>query len=602
MFERLLESIASARVRRLVRQFVRLVNRPLGSRGASRRRRLADRILGVGAPAVAPLIEMFDAISDSYRGPDDRRLEILKLVLRIGGRDAVDFVCRVALRDLWPEVRDKALYSLRQFGGERAVVVLADALSDPALRLRAVSALEQVGGPRAVELLCQALGDRDEHVRFCAVKALSAIGNPSAAPALCKVALQDPEGLNRAYAADALTRLHDSRTADHLWQAFCGPDSAVRTAAAYALVRLQDRRVADYFLTQALTATDAAAVENASAALSSVGALTHTDSKAVFAALSYDGHRYELPHGGQVSPDARRIVVHALSLQEHHVRRSAAYVLEKLGVPDDPPVEAWYAVGKGDWDRTRALGNAAVPALCFVAGDQDEPWERQHAAASVLSSMDVTAFSAESWRLIEASIDSGSWGRDDVHKLAERLVASPVEACRIRAMGLLERHELDPGLLAQLMGDGVTALRLRAVVRARHLCAKDVADRSDLLFTHPMEFTEKIGPRLLEASGDSSAEVRTIADAAIAEVRTAVLALARGSEGSRAAEAIRILTKVGPLDPKLAELLGPRASKWRCSCDAEDTSHGDITDWQRYGSWIEAAEAYVSACAAARHS
>jgi len=80
-----------------------------------------------------------------------------------------------------------------------------------------------------------------------------------------------------------------------------------------------------------------------------------------------------------------RGLTEALKDKEAVVREAAASALDRIGVPDDPAVRAWYAVAKKNWAAAGTLGEAAVEPLCSSLKDPDP--KVRDAAADVLDTV-----------------------------------------------------------------------------------------------------------------------------------------------------------------------------------------------------------------------
>ncbi len=91
--------------------------------------------------------------------------------------------------------RMRAVFALRNIGGDEAVDALGAAFADPSALLRHELAyvMGQMSDPHAIPVLIERLSDPDEHVmvRHEAAEALGAIGEESARPVLEKF-LHDP--------------------------------------------------------------------------------------------------------------------------------------------------------------------------------------------------------------------------------------------------------------------------------------------------------------------------------------------------------------------------------------------------------------------------
>ena len=89
-----------------------------------------------------------------------------------------------------------------------------------------------------------------------------------------------------------------------------------------------------------------------------------------------------------------RGLAEALKDKEASVREAAASALDRIGVPDDPAVRAWYAVVRRDWAAAEALDDAAVAPLCSSLDNSDA--SIRHAAAETLGRVGQPAV----WHLV----------------------------------------------------------------------------------------------------------------------------------------------------------------------------------------------------------
>ena len=69
--------------------------------------------------------------------------------------------------------------------------------------------------------------------------------------------------------------------------------------------------------------------------------------------------------------------------QKH--RKLIAAALEKIGVPDEPDLQAWFAVLKGNWEWARSYGELAVEPC--IAALQDDDHRTRRLAAEVLGDL-----------------------------------------------------------------------------------------------------------------------------------------------------------------------------------------------------------------------
>jgi HEAT repeat protein len=112
------------------------------------------------------------------------------------------------LRSADVTVRSDAAHQLGKLGDERAVPVLAEAVSDSDeyVRKSAVMALRRIGGTAAMEALRTALGDRSEQVILQAVNGLRDMRDKEAVEPLIRVLARRERSLQLA-ATDALVRI-----------------------------------------------------------------------------------------------------------------------------------------------------------------------------------------------------------------------------------------------------------------------------------------------------------------------------------------------------------------------------------------------------------
>ena len=111
-----------------------------------------------------------------------------------------------------PRVRQYLTLVLGRIGDKRAVPVLTEGLSDPAVetRIYALIALAELQDRSAVPAVMKAAHDDDKDVRKTAIYALGDLKDPSAVP-LLESALDDPVADIRFNAALALSRFGDTR-------------------------------------------------------------------------------------------------------------------------------------------------------------------------------------------------------------------------------------------------------------------------------------------------------------------------------------------------------------------------------------------------------
>lgn len=145
------------------------------------------------------------------------------------------------LKDPEEEVREAAVLAVGVYCDPRTFDPMADLLlDDPALAVRqaAAKALGETRHEEAVPFLLEALGDsfwwyEREGVVDGLLQAFETVGQPAVEPLI--LALKDPEGTVRRYAALLLGRIGDPRAVEPLGMALYDMHSEVGQAAAQAL-------------------------------------------------------------------------------------------------------------------------------------------------------------------------------------------------------------------------------------------------------------------------------------------------------------------------------------------------------------------------------
>ncbi len=324
------------------------------------------------------------------------------------GAPAVKPLCRL-LANEQPEIYCLVSQVLGQLGNADAVKPLSTLLKDAHIHVRhaAALALSQLGPP-ALEPLCAALGDLDISVREAAADAVEKIGMPNdariqawewsvkqqwarviplgalAVEPLC-LSLTHPSLEARRNAARGLGEIGDQRATGSLLKCLHDPEWEVRDAVAFAIGLLQDRRAVTPLLT-ALKDRDPGVREAAAKALGGIGdahaveplmLALHDDewavSQAACEALSGIGEAAKKPLAAAVRDAA----------QKH--RKLIATALEKIGVPDEPDLQAWFAVLKGNWEWARSYGELAVEPC--IAALQDDDHRTRRCAAELLGDL-----------------------------------------------------------------------------------------------------------------------------------------------------------------------------------------------------------------------
>ncbi len=163
-----------------------------------------------------------------------------------------------------PEVRDSIVDTLVALG-EGAVPETLDMLqgSSPELWEAAATVLGRIGAD-AVPAIRSALGHADPEVRSHAIRAASQTGDVSLVPQLMSM-VEDPNPRVAGEAIRALALLGDPRGAPAVVRALGSPDGAVRDALRFALPRFGDSLAGA--LVERLVDDDPAVVEQAASAL-----------------------------------------------------------------------------------------------------------------------------------------------------------------------------------------------------------------------------------------------------------------------------------------------------------------------------------------------
>jgi len=192
----------------------------------------AEALIGIGAKAVLPLIEVLRSQRESDRARASR------VLWRIGPPAVEPLIGVVQDRNAAPESRAAAAHALGVIADARAIKSLTLLLKDeryfvrqeaafalgqmgegaidhlleianssvPATRESAIEALGNFKSPRSITKLIEALSDSNASVRSAAVKALGETQSPAAVTPLLAL-LRDESGALKSQAAAALARL-----------------------------------------------------------------------------------------------------------------------------------------------------------------------------------------------------------------------------------------------------------------------------------------------------------------------------------------------------------------------------------------------------------
>lgn len=405
------------RIAELIAQF----RKPLGSRQSPAHDPAIAQLVGIGQPAVRPLIA---ALEDENLGV---RLSAVRTLGKIGDRRAVPALIK-ALEVGY--VRESAIDALGEIGDPRAVGPLIKLLSersfstresakgalgkigqpaiqvfinnvstnkDPRAREYAAGILGEIGGSAAVQPLVKALSDEDSRVRTSAAKTLGQIGDPNATKALSD-ALEDESRDVRKSAAEALGKIGDPQAVQPLIKAASDGNDNVRISAAIALGQIGDPQAVPP-LVNMLGDRNSSVVTSAVRALGKIG-----DPRAIQPLIKAVGDRGigkrnggfrraaldALPKMGQ---PAVQPLVEALEDKRDHVRSAAAMILGTIG--DPLAVEGLIkALEDEDWVvrdfAARALGKIGDPRAvdALIQALDDEKGPVSSSAASALGKID----------------------------------------------------------------------------------------------------------------------------------------------------------------------------------------------------------------------
>jgi HEAT repeat protein len=224
--------------------------RLLRDRDASVRQAASAALVGFGGEARAAVPALAETLRDES---EFARITTSLTLAKIGTASPVEVVAAVAklLQDSKPAVRRAAVVTLSQCGPAAAPALL-DALkdSDGQTRQWAAFALGSLGslgeaGHTAVPTLVELAKVKDARSRASALEALAKVSPAAGGPAVaaCQAALQDPEGMVRKAAADALGRIGPGakEVLPQLLTATKDADGYVRIAAAQALWRISGK-------------------------------------------------------------------------------------------------------------------------------------------------------------------------------------------------------------------------------------------------------------------------------------------------------------------------------------------------------------------------
>ncbi len=228
--------------RRLQRRIKKLVHHVVHSDT----RRLRDKIIEIGRPAVEPLLEKARD-RDSWVG-----YKAVEILGELGDKSAVlplMGMLRSGIGDRSKLIlRQSAAKALGEIGDKRAVDPLVATLKEDSgyVSREACIALGKLGDRKAVKPLIEKLDSPSADMRLYAVKALAGIGDKSAIPHVEKMfSVSDEEKkATKPAAAFALVKLREDKKArEYLLQAANDKSHYARTTCMEYLSELQDERV-----------------------------------------------------------------------------------------------------------------------------------------------------------------------------------------------------------------------------------------------------------------------------------------------------------------------------------------------------------------------
>ncbi|UCH36326.1 MAG: ThuA domain-containing protein [Armatimonadota bacterium] len=218
---------------------VRTLAPQLGAEDEDARYAAKSRLIGMGEPAVAPLMAMVAAGDAQLAG--EARDTLIWIAQRWAGTPQAAgiqrWVIHLAGRERAASVRRIAAHMLGLMGDARAVATLKSMLSEDALREDARQALMQIPGPEATQALVEMLGTVGPESQQAILHALGARGDRAATPAAIDAA-QSGNLVVRLAAIDALGLIGDPAGAEPLWDIAATGPAELRSPALDAYLRL----------------------------------------------------------------------------------------------------------------------------------------------------------------------------------------------------------------------------------------------------------------------------------------------------------------------------------------------------------------------------
>jgi HEAT repeat protein len=166
---------------------------------------VSDALVDLGSHAIPDLIKLLSE-------PDGLVQEVVPpILIRIGAPAVAPLV--EMLRGAFPPINKLAAYILGEIRDARAVWPLVTALQNPDLTIPAAQALGKIGDSRAVKGLLDTLSSYSEATRQATTLALGAIGDPQGVEPLIQL-LRSNQRETRTAAASALLDMYRSRKLD----------------------------------------------------------------------------------------------------------------------------------------------------------------------------------------------------------------------------------------------------------------------------------------------------------------------------------------------------------------------------------------------------
>ncbi len=155
----------------------------------------------------------------------------------IGNNRAVEPLGRLTAKHRVHHVRREAVSAMGKIGSKKAKDFLIQALLDrsPGVRTEAFKSLARVLGDKARLFLEEGLEDGDRLVRASALESIGIAKIEDKIPFLIETARKDPDPINRAAAAKALSSFEIDQVGDVLVEKLADEDWVVATVAATAI-------------------------------------------------------------------------------------------------------------------------------------------------------------------------------------------------------------------------------------------------------------------------------------------------------------------------------------------------------------------------------